>query len=942
MSYSRFMRGSTLLENNATTPGAHLTDKEKKIFIQILDICRKYGLDFYDTIVQKVRYDEMSEIAAYGGFIHRYPHWSWGMAYEELQRGYEYNQHKIYEMVTNCSPCPIYILASNSLSDNVCVVFHATGHNHFFKNNIFFTPTDENMANKLASNGDRISKYISRWGKEKVTAFIDHVLRIQTLIDPSKAWTQREIKEPIIKDSREYFQPRRLKVDKDRSHMNEWINPKEYMDAEYELIKEKELVRELDLFQNSDKDIFGFLRDNAKLKTWQADIMAMLYEESMYFAPQRCTKTLNEGFACGKFDTLVLTNKGYVKLGEIVEKRLKLQAHDGFQLHNVSNWFKFENRECAKITTKKGYIFEGTLTHRLLNNNLEWKRIDELNVGDKLLLNRDNMQWSGQYQRIYHVIKKFTKSLSEIARTHNVSRDVIYRNDFSSFSQSLLQDLKLHEKEKNTLKIDENYGRRTQITLPKTMDEDFAKFCGYMTGDGHINNDGKTMGLTSGDVEQIDDYIALAKKLFNLGCNKKWDDSSKNGRWRAIIHSRHLVDLMVYLGYTKGYSARIKQIPEMVLKSPKSVISAYLKAYFDCDAGVYNKNGIILSSSSPKLVEQVQIVLLNYGILSTRYLRKEDNYHVYISLDSASRFYHEIGFGLARKQNALNAYIHRKRLNYETPNIDEIESIEYTGKQTVYDITVDETHRYSAQGFINHNSHCDYEFLARQGHVSLGQETHDMGIFEYAIHKTAVLGGKYSSNPYKTGFTLLLDIEERWNKGQFGTEWEECKNLKQKEEWDTKTMMGKDKVFQVAKYYNDVTFINEFFTQEFCNKYEYFDYKHYPSGEWKIESRDAKKIKRKLMNRHVNGGLPDVRIVDPNHRNKNYLLLQHYPDSYDDRNLYEPYARSVLTSIYALWGKEVMLATGSDEKRSVYVCVGTDPDKDVDIMPEVAYEKTWM
>ena len=533
---SKFMRGSALLEGNDTTPGCHLTDEEKRIFGEALQKCKDYGLDFYPTIIQKVRYDEMSEIAAYGGFPHRYPHWYWGMQYEELQRGYEYNQHRIYELVVNTNPCVMYIMASNTMLDNVTVVFHATGHNDFFKNNIFFTPTDENMMNKLSSNAARIRKYIARWGRERVTEFIDHVIRIQTLIDPAKAWTERVIREPVIKDKREYEYPRRLKVCSDRMHMDPWINPKTFIDDEYKRIEDDELSKELELFQVSDKDIFGFLKDYAHLKPWQQDIISMLYEESMYFSPQRATKTINEG-------------------------------------------------------------------------------------------------------------------------------------------------------------------------------------------------------------------------------------------WASMM---------------------------------------------------------------------------------------------------------------------------------------------------------------------------DYEFIARQGFCALGQKTHDMGIVEYASHKMGVLGGKYSTNPYKTGFYLFLDIEERWNKGQFGTEYEECRNMRQKEEWDTKAGLGKQKIFEVRKYYNDVTFINEFFTQEFCNKFEYFEWKHYPNGEWKIESRDAKRIKRKLLQKHVNGGLPDIRLVDPNHRNKNYLLLQHYKNELDDRNLYDPYARAVLTSIYYLWGKEVMLATKDrDNDEYVYVCVGTDPQKDVAMVSREDYEKTW-
>ena len=97
-----------------------------------------------------------------------------------------------------------------------------------------------------------------------------------------------------------------------------------------------------------------------------------------------------------------------------------------------------------------------------------------------------------------------------------------------------------------------------------------------------------------------------------------------------------------------------------------------------------------------------------------------------------------------------------------------------------------------------------------------------------------------------------------------------------------------------------------------------------------------------MLQGYINGGLPDVRIADPNHRNKHHLLLEHYIDKFDDRQLYEPYARGVLTSLYFIWGKDVILCTKNKHKENlVYVCMGTDPEKDVAVMPEAEYERTW-
>ena len=71
-----------------------------------------YGLDFYDTIFEVLDYDQLNEIAAYGGFPTRYPHWRFGMEYEQLSKGYRYGLQKIYEMVINNDPCYAYLLRS--------------------------------------------------------------------------------------------------------------------------------------------------------------------------------------------------------------------------------------------------------------------------------------------------------------------------------------------------------------------------------------------------------------------------------------------------------------------------------------------------------------------------------------------------------------------------------------------------------------------------------------------------------------------------------------------------------------------------------------------------------------------------------------------------------------------------------------------------------------
>jgi stage V sporulation protein R len=224
-------------------------------------------------------------------------------------------------------------------------------------------------------------------------------------------------------------------------------------------------------------------------------------------------------------------------------------------------------------------------------------------------------------------------------------------------------------------------------------------------------------------------------------------------------------------------------------------------------------------------------------------------------------------------------------------------------------------------------SYIDYNIMARQGFSSLGQEHESSGIVEYSHHKMGVLGGKYSMNPYKLGFCLFLDIEERWNKGQFGSDWENCQDIKQKENWDLKLNLGHEKVFEVRKYYNDLTLILEYFTPEFCEKYEFFEWKKYPNGEYKIESRDHSKIKKKLVSRYLNGGLPEIYLSDHNHKGKGIMFLEHKSDG---RPLYDPYIRPVIQSLRHLWKNDVYLSTmTSDGTELIYRCIGDNCIVDV-------------
>jgi len=262
---------------------------------RIRDVALEFGLDFYETIFELVDYDELNMVAAYGGFPTRYPHWRFGMEYEELSKSYSYGLSKIYELVINNDPCYAYLMRSNSMVDQKLVMAHVYGHCDFFKNNLWFSKTDRKMMDRMANHGSRIRSYMDRLGVERVEEFIDACLSLDNLIDIHSPFIRRESPPPSPED----MDPDRVVVSKiktDRDYMDRYINPPEFLEAEKKRILE-ERARERSFPPEPRKDVLKFLLEYAPLEPWEQDILAMLREEAYYFAPQGQTKIMNEGWA---------------------------------------------------------------------------------------------------------------------------------------------------------------------------------------------------------------------------------------------------------------------------------------------------------------------------------------------------------------------------------------------------------------------------------------------------------------------------------------------------------------------------------------------------------------------------------------------------------------------------------------------------------------------
>jgi stage V sporulation protein R len=272
------------------------------------------GLDFFPTIFEILSYDQMNEIASYGGFPNRYPHWRFGMEYERMSKSYEYGLSKIYEMVINNNPSYAYLLEGNSLVDQKLVMAHVFAHVDFFKNNFCFRSTDldtggrtqspavrakdyspnRRWIDKMANHGARVRKHIARYGINKVEEFIDHCLSLENLIDPHAAFSGRvEARDEPDDEPTESVEVPKLKA---KSYMDAFINPDEFVASQKKkMTEERDRVRKVP--ERRTRDVLGFLLEHAPLERWERETLEVIREEALYFVPQMQTKIMNEGWA---------------------------------------------------------------------------------------------------------------------------------------------------------------------------------------------------------------------------------------------------------------------------------------------------------------------------------------------------------------------------------------------------------------------------------------------------------------------------------------------------------------------------------------------------------------------------------------------------------------------------------------------------------------------
>jgi stage V sporulation protein R len=286
----------------------------RDVQLEIEGYAKEYGLDFFSILFEVLDYKKMNEVAAYGGFPTRYPHWRFGMEYEGLSKGYQYGLQKIYEMVINNNPSFAYLLEGNSLVDQKMVMAHVCAHVDFFKNNYYFSKTNRKMIDGMANHATRLRKHVERLGIDKVEGFVDVCLSLDNLIDPMSPFiARRPIKKAADEDQPEPSEIPKLRA---KSYMDKFINPPDHIKKQVEK-RQKDAEKPKKFPEHPERDVLLFLIEYAPLDKWERDVLEIVRDEAYYFAPQGQTKIMNEGWAT-YWHSRIMTEKA-LKASEIID-----------------------------------------------------------------------------------------------------------------------------------------------------------------------------------------------------------------------------------------------------------------------------------------------------------------------------------------------------------------------------------------------------------------------------------------------------------------------------------------------------------------------------------------------------------------------------------------------------------------------------------------------
>nr|BAL55664.1 ribonucleoside-diphosphate reductase alpha chain [uncultured Chloroflexota bacterium] len=268
-------------------------------------------------------------------------------------------------------------------------------------------------------------------------------------------------------------------------------------------------------------------------------------------------------------ETLVFTEKGLLRLDEIVDSRipgwqehaLKVPTDEG--LKDSPRGFNNGIAEVIRVHTREGLSLTGTPNHKvkvMTESGPQWKELRDLRPGDWILVR-----------------------LGE------------HRGHLQALKQPVPQ-----------------HGNQKMPTLPSVLDEELAFFLGYLAGDGFVasREDDHRLGVSVAHSSYLmEEMPRLIERLFGVKAHKMQKPGDHSVTF--VIDNRAVKEFLLLNGLTKP-SSREVGVPRPIRQSPPQVVGAYLRGLFEAD-GSLSHGYPVLTTISSRLAREVATLLIGLG-----------------------------------------------------------------------------------------------------------------------------------------------------------------------------------------------------------------------------------------------------------------------------------------------------------------------------------------
>ncbi|MFH1106954.1 MAG: polyprenyl synthetase family protein [Candidatus Micrarchaeota archaeon] len=262
---------------------------------------------------------------------------------------------------------------------------------------------------------------------------------------------------------------------------------------------------------------------------------------------------------------------------------------------------------------------------------------------------------------------------------------------------------------------------KDRYRVPDGFTEDLAHLCGFLIGDGYIDA-GRVVLCLPEAAGGRKEYEHLVERIF--GAKPSVD---KHG---ITICSKALAKMFSELGLKEPCTK--KELPRWVFRLPEKHRKAFVRGYLDADATVDKTGAVRFACANEKLSRQFKFLLDSMGFVTSNiWTHAVDNTHFNrhgtkksttlfgFGLYSKDRVSREIGTEISAGRQRLALQRFRSCVSFrheeEIPNVpayldmekigfNQITEVSRIAEEQTYDLQVEGTHNYVANGLIVHNT----------------------------------------------------------------------------------------------------------------------------------------------------------------------------------------------------------------------------------------------